>query len=192
MHAALEAGVLEPAADAAKTAQAANSIEKMLCHQMAAAHFAVMRLFKLSADFLERLPYQRQLQPGEVARLTNAAARLSEVYQSGCITLQKLKTCGRQQVVVQHVNVGPGGQAVVAGRLSRGRAPGGGVEKADEPRERWTWTAQERQSAWRLAEGATLRRSDPRRDFLPLPGNAKWPLPAARWQEHGTKNGCGS
>ena len=75
MQAALDAGVLEAAVDAAVTAQAANSHEKMLCHQMAATHFTAMRLFKLSADFLERLPYQRQLQPGEVARLTNAALR---------------------------------------------------------------------------------------------------------------------
>src|SRR5262245_8366557 len=55
----------------------------MLCHQMGRRALRVMRLFKLSADFLERLPYQSQLQPGEAARLTNAAARLSEVYQVG-------------------------------------------------------------------------------------------------------------
>ena len=45
MNAALAAGVLEPAVDAAVSAQAENSIEKMLCHQMAGAHFTAMRLF---------------------------------------------------------------------------------------------------------------------------------------------------
>jgi hypothetical protein len=54
--------------------------------------------------------------------MTNAAARLFEVYQSACLTLLKLKAKGRQRVVVQYqqVNVGQGGQAVVAGRVGRG------------------------------------------------------------------------
>ena len=56
------------------------------------------------------------------ARLANAAARMFEVYQSGCLALLKLKTRGRQRVLVQHrqVNVGLGAQAVVAGSLGRG------------------------------------------------------------------------
>lgn len=47
-------------------------------------------------------------------------------FQSGCITLQKIKTGGRQHVIVQYqqVNVGPGGQAVVAGRVRRGARKG--------------------------------------------------------------------
>jgi hypothetical protein len=122
MCAALGADVLEPAVDAAVTAQAANSIEKMLCHQMAGVHFAAMRLLEESAT--------PNLPPGEVARFTNAAARLIDVYQSGCLTLQKLKTRGTQRVLVQYqqVNVGDGGQAVVAGRIgggSRNRGKGG-------------------------------------------------------------------
>jgi hypothetical protein len=114
--AALGADVLEPAIDAAVSAQAANSIEKMLCHQMAAVHFSAMRLLEQSAN-----PDLR-LQPAEVARFTNAAARLMDVYQAGCLTLQKLKTRGTQRVLVQYqqVNVGDGGQAVVAGRIGRG------------------------------------------------------------------------
>lgn len=127
MRAALEVGVLEPAVDAAKTAQAANSIEKMLCHGMTAAHFMAMRLYKQTTDLVERCASQHHPPTVEIARLTNAAARQLEIYQSGCLTLQKLKTGGRQQVLVQHqqVNVGPGGQAVVAGRLGRGSRTGG-------------------------------------------------------------------
>ena len=41
---ATRAGVLSPALDAAVSAQAKNSIEKMLCHQMAAVHMAGMEL----------------------------------------------------------------------------------------------------------------------------------------------------
>jgi len=116
--AALAADVLEPAIDAAQSAQAANSLEKMLCHQMTAAHYAVMRHFELSAT--SYLPH------AEVARHTNAAARLMDVYQAGCLALQKLKSGGTQRVLVQHqqVNVGPGGQAVVAGRIRGGSRAG--------------------------------------------------------------------
>lgn len=84
------------------SAQAANSIEKMLCHQIATVHFSAMRLLEQSANPDLRLP------PGEVVRLTNAAARMMDVYQAVCLTLQKLKTHDEQCVLVQYqqVNVG--------------------------------------------------------------------------------------
>lgn len=113
---ATRVGVLSSALDAAVSARARNSIEKMLCHQMAAVHVAGM-------ETLIRLQEDVRLPPTEVARLTNAAARLFEVYQSGCLTLQRLKTRGIQRVLVQHqqVNVAEGGQAIVAGRIDRAR-----------------------------------------------------------------------
>jgi archaeosine-15-forming tRNA-guanine transglycosylase len=114
--------VLEPALDAAEAAQAGNSIEKMLCHQMAAVHFTALRLLQKSAG--------DKLQPGEVARFTNAAARMIHVYQNGCLVLQKLKTKGTQRVIVQYqqVNVNEGGQAVVAGKVGT-RARRGPIRK---------------------------------------------------------------
>jgi hypothetical protein len=42
--------VLEPAIDAAMAAQARNSIEKKLCHQLAAAHHTAMRLIEHSTN----------------------------------------------------------------------------------------------------------------------------------------------
>jgi len=44
---------------------------------------------------------------------------MMDVYQTGCLTLLKLKTRGQQRVLVQHqqVNVANGGQAIVAGKL---------------------------------------------------------------------------
>jgi hypothetical protein len=44
--------VLQAAVDAAESAKAANSLEKMLCHQMAAAHCAAMKLIAYSFDFV--------------------------------------------------------------------------------------------------------------------------------------------
>src|SRR5260221_12342968 len=58
----------------------------MLCHQMAAIHFAAMQLLEHSGA--------PGLPPTEQARLTNAAARMIDVYQNACLTLQKLKTHG--------------------------------------------------------------------------------------------------
>ena len=121
---ASRAGVLSAALDAAVSTNAANSIEKMLSHQLAAAHMAGM-------DLLGRVEQAPNLPPVERARLANAAARLFEAFQAGCLTLQKLKTGGRQHVVVQHqqVNVGQGGQAIVAGKLGRGSRSRGSKAK---------------------------------------------------------------
>jgi hypothetical protein len=111
--------VLEPALDAAQSIQAANSLEKMLVHQMAAVHRAAMKLLARAVN--------DRLLPVEAARLTNAAARMMDVYQAGLLTLQKIRTGGKQTVVVQHVQVSDGGQAVIAGSLGdRGSKAGEG------------------------------------------------------------------
>ena len=109
------AGVLSAGIDTAKSARAHNSIEKTLCYQMAAVNAAGMEL-------LIRAQEHPSAPPSEAARLYNVAARLFETYQSACDTLLKLKNRGRQRVVVQHqqVNVGSGGQAVVAGTIKPG------------------------------------------------------------------------
>lgn len=106
--------ILKPAVDAVQSARAANSIEKMLVHQMTAAHFRALKLLE-SSD-------QERLQPVDRVRLVNAAARMFDVYQTAALTLQKLKTKGQQRVIVQYqqVNVSDGGQAVVATNLRRG------------------------------------------------------------------------
>lgn len=52
-----------------------------------------------------------------------AAARLMDSVTRTALTLDRLRHGSRQQVVVQHVSVRDGGQAVVAGSV----APGGGI-----------------------------------------------------------------
>ena len=124
LEAADAAGVLEAAVDASVSVQAGNSLEKMLCHQMAAGHHMTMKLMTRAAD--SKLP------PVEAARLTNASARLMQVYQEGLLALKKFRTGGRQKIVVQHVQVSDGGQAVIAGSMKagkRGRKGGEGQEK---------------------------------------------------------------
>jgi hypothetical protein len=75
MHLAAGAGVLQAGVDAAVSAKAGNSLERMFCHQMAAAHRAAMRLVARVGD--------GGLPTVETARLSNAAARMMQVFQEG-------------------------------------------------------------------------------------------------------------
>jgi hypothetical protein len=118
---ATEAGVFEIAVDAAESIEAKNSLEKMLAHQMALCHEMA---FKLGAKaMLEK-------DSVEASRYANTAARLMGTFQDGLTTFQRLRSGGRQVVTVQHVNVGDGGQAVVAGTVKAGgRNTRGGESK---------------------------------------------------------------
>ena len=98
-----KAGVFEMAIQIAEDAKAKGSIQKMLTHQMAAAHKHCMRLIAESND---------QRDPMIKAKLTNTAVRLMEAYSKGALTLQKLQTGATQIVTVQHVSIN-GGQAVI-------------------------------------------------------------------------------
>jgi hypothetical protein len=83
LDASLHAQVLEPAVDAAVSAQASESIEKMFWHEMAAAHHHAMKHLERSLG--DRLP------PTEQLRYTNAAARLMDVYREGFVGLASIQ-----------------------------------------------------------------------------------------------------
>ena len=50
----------------------------------------------------------------------NASARMMDTYQRALLTLERVRNGGKQTVVVQHVTVAGGGQAVVAGQVEAG------------------------------------------------------------------------
>jgi hypothetical protein len=89
--------------------------------------------YRLLDEPVEEFPAMPRPATVEAERelITNGAARLMDVYQNACLVLQKLKTKGTQRVLVQYqqVNVGEGGQAVVAGRM-RARGVRGKRENA--------------------------------------------------------------
>lgn len=122
LNLAEDAGVLTLAVDAAETVQAQNSLEKMLAHQMAAAHGAAMRLVSRAESEMGRCEYEgsRARHEGQLSatRLLNTAGRLMSSFQDGMATLHKMRRGGRQVVTVQHVQVSDGGQAVVAGAIN--------------------------------------------------------------------------
>lgn len=113
------------AIDAAETIQAANSIEKMMAHQLAAAHKLAMTFAGKANSLIDDKSSNRQRRDGayvvEAARVANSSARMMDAFQKGTLALHKLRTGGKQVVTVQHVNVNDGGQAVVTGGGINGR-----------------------------------------------------------------------
>ncbi len=125
MELAYDAGMLHLALDAADTIGAQNSIEQMLAHQIAVAHGSALKMASQLNRQIECMNVlkddRRQLASVEACRLVGAISRLMAACQQGALSLQRLKTGGRQLVTVQHVHVGSGGQAIVTGKM---RGPG--------------------------------------------------------------------
>jgi hypothetical protein len=112
------------AVDTAETIQAKNSIEKMIAHQLAAAHKLAMTFAGQARKHTQRVGegiYSSDLLHVEHAtKMANASARMMDAFQKGVLVLHKLRTGGTQTVTVQHVNVSDGGQAVVTGGIGGG------------------------------------------------------------------------
>ena len=112
------------AVDTAETIQAKNSIEKMLAHQLAAAHKLAMTFAGQARKHTQQVGegiYSGDLLHVDYAtKMANASARMMDAFQKGTLALHKLRTGGTQIVTVQHVNVSEGGQAVVTGGIGAG------------------------------------------------------------------------
>ena len=112
------------AVDAAETIQAENSIEKMLAHQLAAAHKLAMTFAGKAKALIEEegssWSPDKALYAAEASKVANSSAKMMDAYQKGVLALHKLRKGGKQVVTVQHVNVSDGGQAVVAGGINGG------------------------------------------------------------------------
>jgi hypothetical protein len=175
---ATRANVLAPALDAVVSAGARSSIEKMLCQQLAAVHHAGM-------EMLVRVEQLHRLHPVELVRFVNAAARMFDAFQTGCLVLQKLKTRGRQLVVVQHqqVNVAAGGQAIVAGRVGRGSRRGDDGNEDSTPCAA-ARIAEERQPSGRSHEGSKVRCENQARDPMSVAGDEERPMSDAWWKKY--------
>ena len=128
----LAGNALTLAVDAAESIQPRSSLEKMLAHQLAASHRLGMLFADNAASMVERHKYGGGAALSiEAGRQANAAARMFASFQEGLLALDRIRRGGRQtvKVVHQHVQVGPGGQALVAagGVKGRGHKQGGKV-----------------------------------------------------------------
>ena len=101
----LGADVAAMALDASETMGATNSLEKMLAHQLAVCHDGAMQ-FSAKANL--------EQDPLHMVRLMNLANRSMETFQKGLLTLKRLRSSGEQRIMVQHVDVREGGQAMIA------------------------------------------------------------------------------
>ena len=90
-----------------------NRVEQMLLDLMAVSY--KMALETSSKGFLAA-------DPADQTRLLNLSARMAENFQKGALTLQRLQSGGNQQIIVQHVTVAQGGQAVVGNVHTGGAA----------------------------------------------------------------------
>lgn len=100
----VENDVVALAIDVANAAGAANTPEKLIAHQVALAHKVAMEQARLASY---------EMDPSVVMKRLNLSARMMTTAQEGMLNLQKLRSSGPQKVVVQHVTVEAGGQAVV-------------------------------------------------------------------------------
>jgi len=94
-----------------------DAVERMLTMQMAATHVAVVRAAKQMATAQH---------PLQVAAYTTAFTKISRSFAAQVEALQKHRSGGKQTVVVQHVNVADGGQAIVGHVQTNGRTRGEG------------------------------------------------------------------
>ena len=121
---AKQAGALELAIYVADTIEARDSLERMLSHQLAAVHSSAMKMNGQLNRMLDRADQTdgslMQTANVEACRLAGAVSRMTNTFQQGLFALQKHRSGGNQTVTVQHVHVGNGGQAVVAGKLGDG------------------------------------------------------------------------
>jgi len=97
-----------------------DELESMLAVQMIAVHNAAMRTAKLAM-------LTGQTFEGKRANM-NYAAKMMALFTSQMEALKKYRTGGQQKVVVEHVNVNEGGQAIV-GQVNTG---GGGNHNPEE------------------------------------------------------------
>ncbi len=97
--------------DLSNTVKAANTAEKLIAHEIAVAHKVAME---------QAMRASHESDPAIEIKRLQVSARMMNVAQSGLLALQKLKTGGTQTVVVQHVQVQAGGQAIVGHVQSKG------------------------------------------------------------------------
>jgi hypothetical protein len=133
MDLAARADVLALALEMANSINAKNRAEKLLAHQAVTMHTLGMNLVARAQNEIDRADRHansgnvqwRQVANVEAARATNAAARAFSAFSDAMLTLQKLRTGGKQVVQVQHVTVKEGGQAVVGQNVRSSGKSGG-------------------------------------------------------------------
>lgn len=121
---AKNAGTLELALDTADTIQAGDGLERMLAHQIATTHTLAMKaaaIVNQQLDLADRtIGTAKQAACVEAVRMAGAVAQMNGSFQAGMLTLQRMRSGGKQTVVVQHNHIAPGSQNVIGAQQQVG------------------------------------------------------------------------
>ncbi len=123
-----KAKCLELALDAVQGIENPTAIEKMLIHQMSAAYRLSMKLMEKANDF--SFSSIGKIDMDYFNMILSQATRLMNTYQSGMLALSKSRNGGKQEVVVQHIQVTGDAKAIVSGKMNT--LPAGGQGGADD------------------------------------------------------------
>jgi hypothetical protein len=132
---------------------ARDEIEGMLATQMVATHIAAMTALR-GVMVSEMLPQHDSY--------GNLAVKLLRTFAAQVEALHRYRGKGEQKVIVEHVHVHPGGQAIVGTVTPVG---GGGVEKSEEQAHASRGISYE--------PGIPMRSPDPEREVVPVAGGAR-------------------
>ncbi len=114
--------------DASASINAANSLEKMLAHQLGTVHLMAMKFMKTSQEQLTLSENSYGVHPKVVTahaeaavKYANTSIRLMNTYQKALQSLVKMRTSGQQtvRVIHQYIQVSEGGKAVVMDKLTQ-------------------------------------------------------------------------
>ncbi|MFZ0662423.1 MAG: hypothetical protein WAM66_07010 [Acidobacteriaceae bacterium] len=109
------------ALEAAASLKPRDGLEVMLCSQMVALH-------SQGLEYLRRTMIPEQTSEGVDCNV-NRATRLLRTFATLAETLRAKRTAGRQKIVVEHVTVQAGGQAIVGAVTTGGRVGDAGKIK---------------------------------------------------------------
>ena len=132
---------------------ARDEIEGMLATQMLATHVAAMTALRRMKGS-ETIPQQDSN--------GNLAVKLLRTFAAQVEALHRYRGKGEQKVIVEHVHVHPGGQAIVGTVTPAG---GGSVEKTEEQAHASRGITYE--------PGIPMRSKDPEREAVPVAGGAR-------------------
>jgi hypothetical protein len=142
-----------------------NELEAMVVCQMAVTHALTVRS-------LGNLNRSNEIQQQDSNALT--VARLTKAFASQVDSLAKLRRGGEQRVVVEHVHVYPGGQAIV-GPITHTGGPRALIENQGQPH------ATSNAGPIAASDGQAMRSQNTERETVPVSsGEGPQALPYAR------------
>ena len=151
-----------------------NEMEAMLAVQMVGTH-------ELAMEMLDRAKRANSLE--KLDRYGTLATKMLRTFTAQTEALAKLRRGGEQKVVVEHVHVHSGGQAIVGHVAQTGGRGGASLENGSQPHA-LNGHAHSGSPAYSVSPVAAVLRQDASRDGMPVAsGKGQEPVPDARGRQ---------